>query len=250
MKYGLQLYTMRDITKADFEGALRNAAEIGYGMVETAGLFGNTPENVKAMADHYGLEICSTHTGPYDIFAHFEETIALHKKLGCKNIVIPGADYYNKEAVTFTVDSVNRYQPMIEAEGMKLFYHNHHKELIPNMDGQIALEEFASRTNIGFEIDVFWALNAGYDPVALLEKYKDRVGFVHLKDGIPSTDKSWSVVGKSTGKGNVPVVDVRKWAIDAGVPIIIESEGLIPSGTEEARSCFEFLKSLDEKDGI
>lgn len=248
MKYGLQMYTMRDITKTDLEGALRAAAEMGYAMIETAGLFGNAPERVKAIADECGLEICSTHTGPYDIFAHFEETVALHKKLGCKNIVIPGADYYNREAVTFTVDSINRYQPMLEAEGMKLFYHNHHKELLPNMDGQIALEEFAARTNVGFEIDVFWALNAGYDPVALLEKYKGRVGFVHLKDGITSTNKSWDVTGKSTGCGQVPVVDVRKWAIDAGVPMIVESEGLIPSGTEEARSCINFLKSLDAED--
>ena len=250
MKYGLQLYTMRDRVKTDYEGALKAAAEMGYAMVETAGLFGNSPEAVKAMADNYGLEICSTHTGPYDIFAHFEDTIALHKKLGCKNIVIPGADYYNREAITFTVDSINRYLPMIEAEGMKLFYHNHHKELLPNLDGQIALEEFANRTNVGFEIDVFWALNAGYDPVALLEKYKGRVGFVHLKDGIISANKSWEVTGKSTGCGQVPVIDVRKWAIDNGVPMIVESEGLIPSGTEEARNCISFLKSLDEKDGI
>ena len=241
---------MRDRVKTDYEGALKAAAEMGYAMVETAGLFGNSPEAVKAMADNYGLEICSTHTGPYDIFAHFEDTIALHKKLGCKNIVIPGADYYNREAITFTVDSINRYLPMIEAEGMKLFYHNHHKELLPNLDGQIALEEFANRTNVGFEIDVFWALNAGYDPVALLEKYKGRVGFVHLKDGIISANKSWEVTGKSTGCGQVPVIDVRKWAIDNGVPMIVESEGLIPSGTEEARNCISFLKSLDEKDGI
>ena len=247
MKYGIQLYSMRDITKTDFEGALKAAAEMGYAMVETAGLFGNSPENVKAMADHYGLEICSTHTGPREIFSHFEETIDMHKKLGCKNIIIPGADYYNKEAVTFTVDSFNRYIPMIEAEGMKLLYHNHHKELLPNLDGQIAMEEFATRSNVGFEVDVFWVLNAGYDPLAYIEKYKDRIGFIHLKDGIPSKNHDWDVEGRSTGSGVVPIIEIRKWAIEHNIPMIIESEGLNPTGIEESKRCIDFLKTLESK---
>ena len=245
MKYGIQLYSMRDITKTDFEGALKAAAEMGYSMIETAGLFDNSPENVKAMADHYGLEICSTHTGPSALFGHFEETIELHKKLGCKNIILPGAEYATKEGVTYTVDSINRFQPIIEAEGMTLHYHNHHKEFLPNKDGQIPLEEFAARTNVGFEIDVFWVLNAGLDPVATIEKYKDRVSFIHLKDGIPSPTKSWDAEGRSTGLGVVPILDVRKKAIELGARMIIESEGLNPTGIEESRRCIEFLKSIE-----
>ena len=50
-------------------------------------------------------------------------------------------------------------------------------------------------------------------------------------------------------RGQVPVEDIRRWAIAAGIPMIVESEGLIPSGTEEARNCINFLKSLDAKDG-
>ena len=44
---GLQLYTVRDLMKADFEGTLAAVAKVGYKEVEFAGYFGRTPGQVK-----------------------------------------------------------------------------------------------------------------------------------------------------------------------------------------------------------
>ncbi len=244
MKYGLQLYSVRDITKDDFDGALRAVAEMGYKMVEPAGFFGLPATEVKAMLDHYGLEVCSTHTKYTEVFEKFEETLEYHKNIGCKNIIIPSAPFKTREAVTYTVDSINRYQPIIEAEGMKLHFHNHSGEFLPNIDGQIAEEEFAKRTKINFELDTFWVFNAGLDPVATMEKYRDRVSFIHLKDGIPASGGE-KAIGKSVGSGQAPVEAVRKKAIEMGANIVIESEGLEPTGLEEVKRCIDFLKGLD-----
>ena len=244
MNYGLQLYSVRDVTKDDFEGALRAVAEMGYKMVETAGFFKHPAEEVRAMLDCYGLELCSTHTGHREVYEDFYKTLDFHKKVGCKNLIIPSTPFATKEALTYSVDSINRFQPILEAEGITLHYHNHSKEFIPNMDGLIPQEELAARTKVNFELDTFWVFNAGLDPVELMEKYRDRVGFIHHKDGIPACgDKK--AKGMSIGSGQAPIARVRKKAIEMGLKIVVESEGLDPTGLEETKRCIDFLKALD-----
>ena len=251
MKYGLQLYSVRDAADKDFENTLKQVAEMGYDMVETAGFFGHDATEVKAMLDHYGLTICSTHTGYREVFNKFEETLEYHKKIGCKNIILPSTVFSTKEEIDYSVACINRYQPIIEAEGLSLHYHNHSREFWPNKDGLIAEDEFAKRTNVLFELDTFWVYNAGLDPVSVIEQYKDRVKFIHLKDGIAQdrNDPASKAIGKSVGSGNAPVEAVRKKAIELGLNIVIESEGLDPTGPEEAKRCIDFLKKLDAADG-
>ena len=48
MEYGLQLYSVRDITGNDLAGALEQVAALGYRFVEFAGFFGHSAEDVKA----------------------------------------------------------------------------------------------------------------------------------------------------------------------------------------------------------
>ena len=134
---------------------------------------------------------------------------------------------------------------------MKLHYHNHSKEFWPNKDGLIAEDEIAKRTNVNFELDTFWVYNAGLDPVAVMEQYRDRVEFIHLKDGIRQdrNDPTSKAKGKSVGSGDAPVKAVRQRAIEMGLNIVIESEGLDPRGPEESKRCIDFLRALDKEDG-
>ena len=99
------------------------------------------------------------------------------------------------------------------------------------------MDELASRTNILFEIDTFWAYVAGADPIAVLDKYGDRVQFIHLKDGFSNGE------GKSLGQGTAPVAAVLEKAIATGRTIVVESEGLDPTGKEEVQRCMDYLKS-------
>ena len=45
IEYGLQLFSVRDITDKDLEGALKAVAEMGYKYVEYAGFFGHSAEH-------------------------------------------------------------------------------------------------------------------------------------------------------------------------------------------------------------
>lgn len=250
MKYGLQLYSVRDAAAENFEETLKQIAEMGYDMVESAGFFNHTAEDVKAMLNHYGLSLCSAHTNCSLLFNDFENILDFHKKVGCKNIVLPGVLFTTKEELDYSIACINRYQPIIESEGMKLHCHNHSKEFWKNKDGLIAEDELARRTDIMFELDTFWIFNAGLDPLVVMEQYKDRLAFIHLKDGIPADPnvQGSKAQGKSIGSGKAPIVAVRKKAMDMGLNIIIESEGLNPTGLEEAKRCIDHLRVLDSMD--
>ena len=44
IEYGLQLFSVRDITDKDLEGTLKAVSEMGYKYVEYAGFFGHSAE--------------------------------------------------------------------------------------------------------------------------------------------------------------------------------------------------------------
>lgn len=241
MKYGLQMYSVRDFTGKDMDYSLREVAAMGYDFVEFAGFFGHSAEEIRGMLDKYGLYVNSTHTGWGEIYGKTEETLAYHRTIGNKNLIVPGADLGNKEKLDRFIEQVNELQPKLEAEGFKLHYHNHSHEFKPNADGQIIHTELEKRTKINFQIDTYWAFAAKVDPVAILERLKDRVSVIHLKDG------DGGRVGYSLGLGVCPVADVRRKAIELGLTMVVESESLTPDGLSEAKRCIDYLRELDKQ---
>ena len=244
MKYGLQLYSVRDSAAENFEEMLASVAKMGYSLVESAGFYDRTAEQVKETLDKNGITLCSTHTSFRRVRDELDETIAFHKEVGCNDIVLPGAPIDTATEIDELVEVINGAIPKIEAAGMKLHFHNHSREFIPNADGQIPHDELASRTKVYFEIDTFWAFNAGLDPLELLEKYADRVTLIHLKDGIPQdwNDADSVAIGKSLGLVEAPIEAVRNKAIEMGLTVIVESEGLEPCGLNEAERCIRYLE--------
>ena len=69
-----------------------------------------------------------------------------------------------------------------------------------------------------------------------------RVRVVHLKDGDADGH------GCSLGSGTAPVAAVRRYALDNGLGIVVESEGLEPTGKEEVQRCIDYLHELDKAD--
>lgn len=246
-EYGLQLYSVRDAAEKDYETALRKVAEMGYAKVETAGFFGHAANEVAAMMKHYGLRVCSTHTGLDALEKDFEGTVAFHKALGCQDLIVPGMSQRTRDRFERSLGLLTRFQPMLAEEGIRLHYHNHHQEFLPNEDGFIVMDELAERTDLFFEIDTFWAFNAGKDPLAVLEQYRDRIRFIHLKDGFAQdfSNPDSHAVGRSLGSGAVPIRSVRDKAIEIGAEIVVESEDLSPSGPEEVQRCIEYLRSIE-----
>lgn len=239
MKYGIQMYSVRDVAKNDLYAALKSVADIGYKFVEFAGFFGNSAEDVRAWLDELGLEVCSTHTDPEELTpGRIAETVKYHKTIGNKNIIIPGIWYNTEKELNYSVELINFANDYLAKEGIALGYHNHYKEFYTMDYGAVVHKEFETRTDVEFEIDTFWAFYAGEDPIAILERLKDRIKVIHLKDGLETRK------GKALGEGYAPVERVLDKAIELGFTVVVESEGLDPTGPEEVERCYKYLMSL------
>lgn len=239
INYGIQLYSLRDMTGTDLAGALRAVAELGYSSVEFAGFFGHSAAEICEMLDQNHLTVSSTHTDWKELTqARIDETIRYHKEIGNPNIIIPGADLSTPEKLDDFIALLNFAQPKLAAEGIALGYHNHYAEFLPNPFGAITHTELEHRTSVEFQIDTYWAYIAGRDPLAELERLQARIRYIHLKDG--DADKH----GMALGEGTAPVAAVHDTALRLGFGMIVESEGCKPSGVEEIGRCIRYLRSL------
>lgn len=254
-EYGLQMYSVRDITDKSLKEALKEVAKMGYKYVEFAGFFGNSAEDVKSWLDEYGLVCSGTHTGIPEITPEtIDKTIAYHKVIGCDMLIVPGCDWTTPEKAQEAIDSLNYANKKLAENGITLGYHNHSREFFPTPTANdiVFEDEIIEKTDVALEIDTFWLYNAGKDVIPYLEEHKDRIKLVHLKDGVASPEENKNfdhghddVVGLSVGSGKAPVDAVREWAIKNNIRMVIESEGLDPTGLEEVKRCIDYLRTLD-----
>ena len=185
---GVQLYSVRGDMEKDFYGTLKAIKESGFDGVEFAGLYGNTPEQVKAWCDELELNPISAHVPLVDMLADIDAVIKDYKTLGCEYLVVPylpeefrpGTDKFFE-----TVDAIAGLAKKVKAAGMTLLYHNHDFEFARLEDGGYGLDYIFAKTpadELQTELDLCWVNYAGEDPADFLRKYTDRSPLVHFKD--------------------------------------------------------------------
>ena len=185
---GVQLYSVRDDMAKDFKGTLQKVKELGYDGVEFAGLFGNTPEQVKAMCAEIGLNPISAHVPLADMLADVDKVIADYKAIGCQYIVVPYVEEDrrpNGEKFMQMIEEIRGIGEKAKAAGLTLLYHNHDFEFTKLPSGEFGLDYMYSAIPADLlqtELDQCWVKYSGQDPVAYLEKYTNRAPVVHLKD--------------------------------------------------------------------
>ena len=240
MEYAIQMYSVRDAVAQDYRNALMQMGKLGYKKAELFGGMQPDAKTIRLWEDEAGLQISGTHTGaPALTKENIHKTIEDHHALGCDLLIVPGHDLSTKEKLDDFIRLVYAAQPLLEASGITLAYHNHSHEFVPNQDGQIIYDELVSRTDMKLELDTYWAYNAGKDPLEMMDVLKDRLVAVHLKDGFLGGE------GMPLGQGSAPVKAVRQKAMDMNLLIIVESETCKPDGITEAGECMAYLRSLE-----
>jgi sugar phosphate isomerase/epimerase len=237
MNIGLQLYSVKTFMKADEKDTLKQVADMGYNVVEIAGLPQASAEEFKAWCDELGLKVNSAHVGMALLEDDkYEDTIKYLKTIGCTRYIVPGGmPYATKEDMDYATAWFNKYQPILEKEGMELMFHNHNGEFLPNQDGQLPHVELQKRTNIRFQIDVYWSYRGGVNPMYVLEQLKDRIDVIHLKDGTMQG-------GSPLGMGEVDIKGIYAWAEKNGIDMVVENEPVAEVEMSEAKICIDFLK--------
>ena len=184
---GLQLYSFRDQFKTDIPGTLDQVKAFGIKYVETAGTYGVPAEKFRALLDERGLKAVSGHF-PYEKCRDDVESIAAEAKtLGLEYVGcawIPHKDPFDEKTCREAAGVFNRAGEALAKHGLKFFYHIHGYEFLPYGKGTLfdLLMAETKPEYVRFQMDVFWVVQPGQDPVKLFEKYGKRFELMHLKD--------------------------------------------------------------------
>lgn len=226
-RIGVQLYTVRGLMEQDFEGTLEQVAGIGYDDVEFAGYFGRTPEQVRALLDRLGLAAPSAHVG-YDLLRDdLDAQIAAAKVIGHRYLVCPylteaqrtSLDVYRQHAALF-----NEVGKRLRDEGLRFAYHNHDFEF-QSFDGTRAFDLLLEETDpelVDIELDLYWTVKAGQDPLAYFERYPGRFKLFHVKD---MADRAGTQRMAAVGEGELDFATILAQArAQGGEHFIVEHD--------------------------
>jgi sugar phosphate isomerase/epimerase len=255
---GLQLYSLRDIYKTDPAAALDKVKEFGIKSVETYNTPTPTAPELRKLLDARGLKAVSGHFG-YEMYEKdLPKIIEQAKALGLEYVGIAWIPHvpamFGMETVDKAAADFNKWGEALSKQGLKFFYHCHGYEFKPIAEGDSktfmdALIEKTKPEFVAYEMDVFWVVHPGADPVKYLEKYPGRWQLLHLKDiqkgartGVytGSAPKEQCVV---LGTGQVPWQPIFKAAAKSGVKhYFIEDEH--PKAAEQIPQTLKYLQTL------
>jgi sugar phosphate isomerase/epimerase len=244
-KIGIQLYTVRDQMKADFEGTLARVAEIGYKEVEFAGYFNHAPAEVRAILDRHGLSAPSTHVGDISTDAWKASLDAAHA-IGHEYIVVPWIPQERRgtlDAWKQVAADFNRAAAAAHDAGIQFAYHNHDFEF-PKVEGQVPYDVLLQTTDptlVQLEIDLYWITKAGQDPLDYFARWPGRVPLVHVKDSAGAPEHKMTDVGQ--GKIDWKRIFARR--DQAGIKHFFVEHDQPPQPFQDIAASYNYLKGLE-----
>jgi len=241
---GLQMYSLRVILKDQgLTAALDQTKAFGLTAIEgSASTKGTTVAQMKAAVAERGMTLVAAGMGYEQLEKDLAGSVAQAKEAGVHFVSVTwiphhGDDFTEAEA-TKAATNFNRWGAAFKEAGIAFVYHPHGYEFKPRADGQNLFDLIVHQTKAGdvsFEMDVFWIVHGGQDPVKLLTKYPDRWRTMHVKDirkGAPTgiyTGRAPATDDVAVGTGQVDWPSVLKTAHAHGVQwYFIEDESTTP----------------------
>ncbi|MCF3652493.1 sugar phosphate isomerase/epimerase family protein [Synoicihabitans lomoniglobus] len=186
---GLQLYSVRGSFLQDPFAAMDMVAGYGITEVETAGTARMTPGQFRAELEKRGLKAVSSHVQYNALKEDFAAVLNEVKTLGVGYAILPWIPHegdFDAEDVATSIALFNKWGDAFHAAGIKFGYHPHGYEFgAGKLAGDTPFDELVAGTaghHVYFEMDVFWVVHGGADPVTLLNKYPNRWMGLHVKD--------------------------------------------------------------------
>lgn len=286
-RLGVGLFTVPKLLNDDFAGTLKMIAQIGYKEVELfgpypfstqadlegwkgagkalgfsgSGFFGKSITDVRKILADNGLSAPSMHTSLPTLKEKMGELADAANALGAKYLVLPSAqtpadlDGYKRQA-----DEYNLIGAAAAKHGLRFAYHNHGNGLKP-LNGKIPMELVIESTDpktVFFQMDLFWTVAGGIDPVQFLKKYAGRYASLHVKDmskdvrfsGDGGDMSQWMALFPyltDAGSGVLPLEAIIAQAQQAGVQHYFVERDLAPDAKVALTNAYRFLSGLKLK---
>jgi sugar phosphate isomerase/epimerase len=217
-KFAAQLYTLRNELEQDFPGTLRTLKGMGWPAVQISGLRNHTKEQIAAALQETGLKTAGMHV-PLDRFrGDLAEVLEEARLFQTQDLICPflAEDLRNEAGYRSVRRELNELADKLAVEGYRISYHNHDFELQVRMEGKTALEymlEPIHANAVLAEVDVYWVKKGGFDPLAFIQPYANRMPIIHLKDMSNDERKFYAEIGT----GTIDFAPILSWGERSGV---------------------------------
>jgi sugar phosphate isomerase/epimerase len=205
----LQLYTLREALSEDFEGTMRQVAEIGFIGVEPWGGVMTDVAEKKKFYDALGLTVTSVHY-QLPIGERKNEILEAMAQLDCNQLILPYIDpnyFTSEDGIKVVADKLNEANEVGQANGLTIHYHNHDFEFRPLNGGRPAYKYLVEQVDpaVKFQLDTYWIQVAGLDPAAVVKEMGSRSPLLHIKDG-PADSREADMTALGTGAMDIPAI--------------------------------------------
>jgi len=249
---GLQLYTLRDTIGNDPKGVLKKVADLGYKELETYGynngkIFGMDFTEFCTHVKSLGMKVTSGHYGLSALQGDtWKQAVDDAKKNGQEYMIIA----YINEPDRKSIDDykkicadLNKAGEVCNKSGIRFGYHNHAFEF-DKLDGQVPYDLMLKELDpkkVGMEMDIFWIVNAGQDPLKYFAQYPGRFEQWHIKD----MDKADKNRNADVGTGAIDFKSIFAQAKLSGMKRwYVEQETYPGDPLDSVAASAKFMKTL------
>lgn len=236
----LQLYSLREALAVNFEGIVRQVADMGYVGVEPYGGMPGGLENSASLFQELGLQVLNSHV-PFPDEEHAEAVLAIAEAYGLDRVCVaylPATEFETIDAIKGTCEKLNRAAQLASAKGLQLGYHNHWWEY-KHLNGAATLDLMLDELDEGvfLELDTYWVQVGGLDAVDVVRRAGARAPLIHLKDGLLDPQGDMTAVGG--GKMDVPGIVAA--SAESADWYIVELDRCATDMLEAVRNSYTYL---------
>lgn len=188
------------------EGVLSTISDMGYRNVEAVdytAFQGIGATQYRTLLDAYGLKVSGLHTSVSMATTDEQWATSVQTALTIGAPFIGAGstpnNFTTKKQWVAYAEKIDHLGELSRAQGVQYMVHSHDWEFRQVFDGETGYDILQANTspeNVVFELDLYWATEAGADPLDVIESYGDRIELLHVKD--LAADGSITTVGEGT----------------------------------------------------
>lgn len=252
IKFGIQLYTLRDYCKTieDIESTLKELYDYGVRDIQISGIGKVDWDELAKLVKKYEMNVCVTHTSFERMIKETDAVIDEHLALGCDCLGIgamPGEYERTEEGVDRFMSDLIPVAERMRERGVHLAYHNHDFDLKIYGDKSILDRMLKLDADLLWFIpDVAWIQIAGENPAEYLKKMQDRVKVLHFKDYNPVEGEEHPWAFTELGNGVVDLKACCRTAEEMGIPYVMfeQDNNWTVNAMESSKVSFDYMISL------
>ena len=249
VKVSVQLWSVKEALKADFNATITSLADMGFQGLEFAGDFGpyeNNPRALKNKLASLDLVASSAHIG-FDALTgtRLMETLLFYKTLGVTTLFVPWDERaWDPKGIMSLTKQLTAMNEIAQKYEMQIGFHNHNREF-EQFNNATYWDAIASNTptNLPLQLDIGWVHYAGKEPLYFIKKYAGRTYATHLKVRTHENDGLSPIFGEN----NYPWQKIIQALItDGGTQWLVVEQEEYPAGLTPLQSVAKSKANLDK----